>query len=217
MDSKGIAESLPLNSNPEPSTSTKIVSLDSKTASMLSLYGRTIKYYAKRYDLDWRLILAVMRQESNFITDAESRKGAFGLMQIMPHTGDQVADELGVDGVIDPHNNILAGIYYFRKLYRKFEGVSAEDRIKLTLAAYNAGMGRILDAQDIARYLNDNPRTWQSVKNALPLLSKRYSTLHKNVWNEEKPKNGYYAQWQQTIRYVQNITEYYDEYRKCLQ
>lgn len=191
--------------------------VDAPTRKIIESYGATIKGYSKEYGFDWRLILAVMKQESRFKTEAESPRGAAGLMQIMPGTSDEVGRTLAIEDMAHPMNNIRGGIFYLSKLYDMFEGADEDDRLRLTLAAYNAGIGRIYDAQDLAAYFKDNPRKWQSVRDALPLLSKRYYTLHKNVWEQEKPRTaGWFGSSRQTLAYVEKVMEFYDEYRLAL-
>jgi membrane-bound lytic murein transglycosylase F len=193
-----------------------VAPLDPSTRMIISTYGQTIRKYSDRYGFDWRLILAVMKQESNFAPDAESRKGAFGLMQIMPVTEEEVARMLEIADLSHPRNNIRGGIFYLRRLYRLFEGAEESDRIKLTLAAYNAGVGRIYDAQEVAAYFNDNPRRWEDVKEALPYLSKRYYTLHRSIWQQDRPRTGWFMNPQETIAYVDAVMNYYDDYRLYL-
>lgn len=88
----------------------------------------------RRHDIDPELIRAVMRQESGFNPLAVSRKGAQGLMQLMPET----AKRLGVQDVFDPAENVLAGAKLLRQLMDRYEG-----DIDLALAAYNAGEGAV--------------------------------------------------------------------------
>lgn len=191
--------------------------IDQPTKRILESYGSTIRGYSKEYGFDWRLVLAVMKQESRFMADAESYRGAAGFMQIMPATSEEVSKSLAIEDMAHPLNNIRGGIYYLSRLYDMFEGADEEDRLRLTLAAYNAGAGRIYDAQDVAAYFKDNPQKWQSVRDALPLLSKRYYTLHKNIWDQEKPRAaGWFGSSRQTLAYVEKVMEYYDEYRLML-
>lgn len=190
--------------------------LDPETKAILGSYGSTIQSVSNEYGLDWRLVLAVIKQESRFAVDAESHKGATGLMQMMPSTVEEVGRKLEIEDMAHPMNNIRGGIYYLKKLYDLFEGTDESDRIQLTLAAYNAGIGRVYDAQELAAYLKDNPTKWQSVRDALPLLSKRYYTLHKNIWLQEKPKAGWFGNSRQTVAYVDKVMEYYDDYRLVL-
>ncbi len=192
------------------------VVVDPATRTIIRSYGSTIKGYADKYGFDWRLVVAIMKVESGFSIDAESEKGASGLMQIMPATSQEVGQKLDIEDMTHPRNNIHGGVYYLGRLYRLFEAANQDDRVRLTLAAYNAGAGRIYDAQEVAAYFQENPTKWQSVKDALPLLSKRYYTLHRNIWPQEKPRSGWFGSSRETVAYVEKIMKYYDEYRQTL-
>jgi len=94
-----------------------------------------------RYELAPHLVYAMMRQESRFDDKAVSRAGALGLMQLMPATGEQVADELGFpDGkqmnLLSPQINLTFGIWYASHLLERTAG----DPLMM-LASYNAGYG----------------------------------------------------------------------------
>ena len=182
----------------------------------LSEYTGIVRKYSDRYHMDWPLVLAVMKQESQFDEDAVSRKGAYGLMQIMPMTQSELVGKLGVTDAEAPRNNIRAGIYHLRTLFRAFAKAGKEDRMKLALAAYNAGLKRIQAAREIASYLGEDPNTWNAVKTTLPLLSPSYYTLHQDVWHQSKPPCGYFVGWRQTVTYVDNIVQYYDDYSLAL-
>lgn len=92
---------------------------------------------AQLYRLPVSLILALIRNESNFAPQAISPKGAMGLMQLMPDT----ATLLGVQDPFSPRENILGGCRYFRYLLDCFQG-----SVPLALAAYNAGSQRVISA-----------------------------------------------------------------------
>jgi soluble lytic murein transglycosylase-like protein len=94
-------------------------------------YDPYIAEAAAKHRIDPALIAAVIRVESNFVPHAVSRKGARGLMQLMPAT----ARRLGVKRAFDPRENIRGGAAYLAELAERF-GEHAADRI---LAAYNAG------------------------------------------------------------------------------
>jgi membrane-bound lytic murein transglycosylase F len=194
--------------------------LDGRSREFIGKYGPVIEKYSNKYGFDWRLMLAVMKMESRFHPSAQSDKGAEGLMQIMPYTQAQIGSELGFteEDFNNPHVNIRAGIYYFGKIYKSLntQGLTKKDRLKLTLAAYNAGRGRIADAQRIAKYMNDDPREWLSVKSALPLMTRRYTAIHRKIWEEGRPNSGYFQNWRQTVNYVEDVMGYYREYCKLL-
>jgi membrane-bound lytic murein transglycosylase F len=189
------------------------VSLDPMTEKSLNRYGSMIKRYADQYQMDWRLVLAMIRQESRFRPDALSHKGAFGLMQIMPVTQAELTDKLQVQELSSPYNNVRAGVFHLRALYRYFGEATGDDRVRISLAAYNAGLGRIRDAQAVAVHLGWNPNSWDEIKTILPLLSRRYGDLHRQVWSGGTPTSGYFKNQKQTITYVENIMQYYDEYK----
>ncbi len=190
----------------------------SPSQGFFSRYGETVLSSSEKYGLDWRLVLAVMRVESSFRPKAESGVGAEGFMQIMPVTQLQLADELGYDDgdISHPHRNIEAGTYYLAKLYSYFanQGRVGDDCTETALAAYNAGINRVQDAMDVARYMNDNPKDWKSIRRALPFLSRKYASLHPHIWNDGRPPFGYFTQWRQTTKYVDSVMKYYKKYCK---
>jgi soluble lytic murein transglycosylase-like protein len=97
---------------------------------------RAISVYAKLYQLDPALLRAVIQVESNFRQDAISRRGAVGLMQLMPPT----AAKLEVANIHDPLQNIQGGAKQLRHLLNLYHG-----NLRLALAAYNAGVHRVKD------------------------------------------------------------------------
>lgn len=178
---------------------------------------KVVKYTSAESGLDYRLILAIMKQESQFEYDAVSSRGAEGLMQLMPVTNAEISEKLNLEGMHHPKENIQAGVYYFSQLFDLFRNCAPMDRLSLALAAYNAGPSRIYDAQVLAAYMGENPRSWQSIENILPLLSKRFYSLHQSVWADGKPRSGYFGSYRQTVLYVENTLSIYHGYQQVLE
>ncbi len=107
-------------------------------------YVREITEAANRYGVPERLVTAVIRAESGFNPRAVSRKGARGLMQLMPST----AAGLGVRNSFDPRENIDGGVRHLRGLLDRFPG-----NLPFAIAAYNAGEKAVLAYGGIPPYL----------------------------------------------------------------
>ena len=95
-------------------------------------YEPIISAASKRHGVSTHLLNAIIKVESDYNPRAVSRKGAKGLMQIMPET----MKALNIANVFDPWENIMAGARYFKQLFNRYEG-----KLPLALAAYNAGPG----------------------------------------------------------------------------
>jgi soluble lytic murein transglycosylase-like protein len=114
-----------------------------------SIYEQSIKY-----GYDPLFILAIIKTESSFLTNAVSEKGARGLMQIVPTTGKYMAEQQkknweGHESLHSPIYNIEMGTYYFTKLFKRFDG-----DLVTTLEAYNNGPTRIRKLIDTGKKPN---------------------------------------------------------------
>jgi len=106
-------------------------------------YREEIITYARQNGLDPLFVASIIKNESRFNPNAVSKKGAVGLMQIMPETGRWVAQQMGFAGydpamLKDPATNIMIGSWYLNELKKEFGG-----RIVLVVAAYNCGRGQV--------------------------------------------------------------------------
>jgi soluble lytic murein transglycosylase-like protein len=106
-------------------------------------YDKVIEKTARKYEVDHALVKAVIKAESNFNSKAVSRKGAKGLMQLMPKT----ASSLRVDDCFHPEDNIDGGVRYLRYLMNVYDG-----NLPLALAAYNAGEKAVARYRGIPPY-----------------------------------------------------------------
>ncbi|HZG14932.1 MAG TPA: lytic transglycosylase domain-containing protein [Candidatus Bathyarchaeia archaeon] len=142
----------------EGSASLKTGRSQASSASQGSVMEK-IERIAKSYGVDADLVREVVRAESNFNPNAVSRAGAKGLMQLM----DGTARSLKVTDSFDPEQNLKGGTKYLRDLLRKYDG-----NVKVALAAYNAGPGRV-DRLDI-----DTDTEFEQKASQLPKETQRY-------------------------------------------
>ena len=103
------------------------------SADFPNTYDSIINEASKKYSVPENLIKAVIKQESNYMPNAVSSKGAIGLMQIMPSTGALLGIE-DEELLKDPYVNIMTGTKYLSQMLNRYDG-----RLDLSLSAYNAG------------------------------------------------------------------------------
>lgn len=135
------------------------------TKLYLTEFNYSIDSAAKQHGVDPALVRAVIHAESNFNPLARSRKGAMGLMQLMPKTAKDMG--IAVDDLTDPTQNIQGGVKYLAWLLDRFNGDT-----KLATAAYNAGPGAVAKYNGIPPY--EETETYVS---RVKILHQRYKTL----------------------------------------
>lgn len=154
-----------------------------KAGELPRAHATAVERAARRHGLDPNLLFAVMRVESVYQRHIVSYAGAIGLMQIMPRTGQHIANELGkrdftIEDLLNPETNLEFAAWYLASLIRRFEG-----RLPLAIASYNGG------PHNVRRWLRDAPIT-------MPL----------EAFLEEIP-------FEQTHRYVRRVLTHYAAYR----
>jgi hypothetical protein len=115
---------------PAPSAQTSSAAIPSSESVSRTVYSDIITTACNRHGVDPALVHAIVKVESGFNPYALSRKGAMGLMQLMPQT----AMDMNVTNIFNPHENIDGGVKYLRYLIDRYEG-----NLSLALAAYNSG------------------------------------------------------------------------------
>ena len=165
--------------------------LEKKTAE----YTPLIKKYSEQYGFDWKLILSMAFQESGLNQNKKSPKGAVGIMQIKPSTAKDPI--VGIKDVNKLDNNIHAAVKYLdfiRKRYFTDQNILPRDRVRFSLAAYNAGPAKINRARRKAKNMKLDPNRW--FRNVELAVLRNYG--------------------QETVKYVSNINKYYVIYNNYL-
>ncbi len=146
--------------------------------------------YAKMYDFDWLKIAAMAYQESRLNQSSRSRKGAVGIMQVIPDT----AAQMGIRNISTAENNIHAGVKYLsylRETYFNDAGMSPADKVDFALAAYDAGPAKITTLRQQATEFGIDPNKW--------------------FFNVERV--ALKVMGRETVQYVANINKYFIAYK----
>jgi len=180
----------------------------SMTGGKLSAYDEVIREVAKEIGWDWRLLASLIYQESEFKPDVVSWAGAFGLMQLMP----AAMEQFGIDTSASAEEQIRVGGKYLQYLDVQVpESVlDPNERIKFVLAAYNSGIGHVLDARRLAGKYRKDPNIWTDNVDFF-LRNKSKPAFYR----DEVVYYGY-ARGEETYRFVVEITERYEHYKNLL-
>lgn len=173
----------------------------------ISQYDELIETHAKRINWDWRLLAALIYQESNFKNEASAWSGAAGLMQLMPGT----AKDMGIKDRLDPKDNIRGGTRYLKILYDAFNGITdSVQRVKFTLASYNCGYFHIKDAQKLAALNRLDPNIWDGHVDQMIL-----ALTYPQNFNKDEIEYGY-VRGQEPFDYVNDIFKRYEHYLRFI-
>ncbi len=175
----------------------------SRPRENLSPYDSLIRLYADSLAWDWRQLAAIVYKESRFHIEARSYRGARGLMQMMPHT----ARHYGLQDPLNPEESIAAGYRLLNDLDKRYIKYAPEEqeRFKLVLAAYNAGVGRMADIMNLAKSMDIATHSWDSLKTVIPYMNDKESLDTGIV------KLGVFK-GTETLNYVEDVSEIYREF-----
>ncbi|MGN8199960.1 membrane-bound lytic murein transglycosylase MltF [Salinisphaera sp. RV14] len=160
------------------------------------------KHYFKKagreYGVDWRLLAAIGYQESRWNAKAASPTHVRGIMMLTRNT----AQRMNVDNRSNPQQSIDGGTRYLLQLRKRLpKAVKPPDRTWFALAAYNLGLGHVLDARHLLKRAGRNPNAWVNLRDALGWLSEKRYLQHTRYG---------YAQGKEAVAYVSDIRAYYD-------
>lgn len=127
-------------------------------SAQISQYDGQIKAEAQKIGWDWRMLAAIIYQESNFNPDLVNHKGAYGLMQLMPRT----MKKYQIDYHSTVEEQLEAGGKVLLRLDQKLTEVVTDstERVNFILASYNAGMSRVMNYRELAEKNGYDPNVW---------------------------------------------------------
>jgi membrane-bound lytic murein transglycosylase F len=170
-----------------------------RQGGLLSPFDALVRPIADEAGLDWKLVVAVIAQESRFDPVAVSHKGAVGLMQVVPRYSAVDSDTL----LFDAETNIREGVRILRENLRHFAHLDSLNRLQFALAAYNAGIGHVADARRLTIDRNRNPNEWDHVQESFLLLMNREYHQHARFG---------YVRGTETVHYVNSVMSRYRTY-----
>lgn len=172
-------------------------------------YLEEIQKYSNEYGVDSKVVLAIMRVESNFKTDATSKVNAKGLMQVLPDTAKHVAKLLNIDAnsidLNDAETNIKIGTYYIKYLMQNFSNMDT------VYAAYNGGIGNVNTWLKDSKYSSDGVSLYnipssetKHYVNKVNKALKAYEILYGKEFPTKKTKgfSKFVENVKNTIRYI---------------
>ena len=178
---------------------------------IISSYDAVMRRIGEEEGQDWLLMSAIAYNESRFRSDVISKRGAIGLMQIMPIVGRQF--NVDKEAIADPEMNIrLAGklLRQIDKSLKLSPTTPANDRISIILACYNGGIGHVTDARRLAKSNGEDPNSWEVVARYLK------SKADPEVYESELVRHGKFTGSSQTEAYVKEVMKRYDIYRNLI-
>ncbi|MFI3316030.1 MAG: transglycosylase SLT domain-containing protein [Rikenellaceae bacterium] len=177
------------------------------SSATISPYDNLFRSLSQEHGNDWRLLCAMAYHESRFQPDVVSHCGARGILQVMPSVARQfdvtVEQLTNVEDNIDVANRVLSLIEDMLKLPA---ATSQQDRLKITIAAYNCGVGRIADARRLAKNFGEDSTSWDVLAKYLQKMDSE------EYYNLSVVKYGRFRGAGQTLAYVRNVVNHYESY-----
>lgn len=176
-----------------------------KARDFISPYDSLMREVCEPLGEDWRLLAAISYQESRYRIEARSRRGAAGMMQMMPVT----AKHYGVDNIADPRQSLEAGAKYLQHLKKMFHkrAADSESLRHFVLAAYNAGSSRLQDVLNYADSIEADCSTWAALKEIITALDEEVTEGNEDI------RHGKFA-GRETLAFVESVERRYQHFRQ---
>jgi len=172
----------------------------------ISQYDDQIKAISSELKWDWRLLASLIYQESRFKHDQESRSGAYGIMQFMPGT----AKQYGIEHKANASTQLETGVKYLLWLDEKMKDnkIPDNERVKFILAAYNAGIGHVIDARNLAKKFGKDPNVWDN--------NVDFFIQNKSEFSADSTVRFGSLKGKETYNYVNEILKRYEHYKNLV-
>ena len=179
---------------------------------IISSYDNMMRRIGDEEGQDWILMSAIAYSESRFKSGLTSKRGAVGIMQIMPIVGRQF--NVDVEQIADPETNIrLAGklLKQIDKTLKIPVSTPYNDRISIILACYNGGIGHVSDARRLAKSNGENHNSWEVVARYLQMKA------DPAIYESELVHHGKFSGSRQTEAYVREVLHRYEIFAKMVE
>ena len=179
---------------------------------IISSYDNMMRRIGEAEGQDWILMSAIAYSESRFKSGLTSKRGAVGIMQIMPIVGRQF--NVDVEQIADPETNIrLAGklLKQIDKTLKIPVSTPYNDRISIILACYNGGIGHVSDARRLAKSNGENHNSWEVVARYLQMKA------DPAIYESELVHHGKFSGSRQTEAYVREVLHRYEIFAKMVE
>ena len=179
---------------------------------IISSYDNMMRRIGEEEGQDWILMSAIAYSESRFKSGLTSKRGAVGIMQIMPIVGRQF--NVDVEQIADPETNIrLAGklLKQIDKTLKIPVSTPYNDRISIILACYNGGIGHVSDARRLAKRNGENHNSWEVVARYLQMKA------DPAIYESELVHHGKFSGSRQTEAYVREVLHRYEIFAKMVE
>ena len=191
----------------QPTSESEQIAETAKLPQQISKFDTLMKRIGEESGHDWRFMSAIAYCESRFKEGLVSKRGAAGLMQVMPVVARHF--KVPVSHIYNTETNVRLAcrlLTEFENMLRIPETTPEYDRLSIILASYNAGVGHVQDARRLAKADGANPNSWAVVSNYLKLKS------DPQYYTRSEVKAGRFAGSRETLGFVELAMSKYKHY-----